>query len=463
MLTKNASHFLNLFRQNFSSINDLIIKKTIKDTLPSCLKYNFPFTQTKLFNGIRICTEKIQSPVSSIGVFINSGSRYEAENASGSAHFLEHILFKGTKFQSKDLFELEIEQQGSSINAYTSREHTLFHIECFNKNLPRSLEVLSQMVQYPLISKKAVQNEKDTIQAELINSYSDPADFLMEMGHSCVFGRNTSMGRPILGDINNIKNVTQEMVKNFFDRQYIAENFIVVGVGDIDHKYLVELVQKYFRDVRLKRMMPSKADESFIKRKPKFIHSNIAYLLNEECTVPGVSFFYSAPNWYDRDYYVLMVIERIINLYSNDKLLKFKAFYNPYRDCGIFGILAVGEEKALKERELTKQFYPIEFARSISKETIRKAKNKLIMELLNIQSPSELMFLIGPQILYLDRRVSKYEIAKRILFLDEEVIKKKIFEYFVKGNPSVIGLGKRREIERIINSNINEIGKLIKH
>ena len=142
--------------------------------IPISLQYSNPFYISQLHNGITICTEYIaHSLLNCIGVYVNSGSRFESPNASGSAHFLEHILFKGTRHQTKTQFEYDIEQRGSSINAYTSREHTLYSIDCFTNEVKHSLQTLSHMIMYPTISSHAIENEKETITEELIHCYKD--------------------------------------------------------------------------------------------------------------------------------------------------------------------------------------------------------------------------------------------------------------------------------------------------
>ena len=164
--------------KQFNLINFLYSTQLSKNLINlENLKSSFyPYFISKLKNGIKISTIEIpNSKITNIGIYINSGSKNEKKNQSGTAHFLEHILFKGTKNIPKNKFEYIIEQNGSNLNAYTSREHTLYSIECFPKNLKQSLNILNEMIQNPLITKKSIDEEKETIKAELLNFFSQSA------------------------------------------------------------------------------------------------------------------------------------------------------------------------------------------------------------------------------------------------------------------------------------------------
>jgi predicted Zn-dependent peptidase len=171
--------------------------------IPEPLKYVRDFKMTKLPNGIRVCTEAWDCSTAAVGVYVNAGSRYETPETCGVSHFLEHILFKGTKNRSKTRFELEIENSGSTLDAYTSREHTLFHMTCFKNGVKGCVDILSDMVQNPLLSNEMIAEEKDTIMSELEHSNKDPQEIIMEAAHFNSY-RDHMIGAPILGDIDNI-------------------------------------------------------------------------------------------------------------------------------------------------------------------------------------------------------------------------------------------------------------------
>jgi hypothetical protein len=131
--------------------------------IPEPLKYERPMQMTTISNGIRVCTESWNSPVATVGVFIGAGSRHETLETSGAAHFLEHLSFKGTKKRSRSQLEKEVENMGTQLNAYTSREHTVYHALSFKNNVAKSVDILADMVCNSNYDNYHTELEKDTI------------------------------------------------------------------------------------------------------------------------------------------------------------------------------------------------------------------------------------------------------------------------------------------------------------
>ncbi len=136
-------------------------------------------------------------------MFIGTGSRNETIRTSGAAHFLEHLHFKGSKKRSRTQLEKEVENLGSQLNAYTSREHTLYHMLSFKDGVEKSVEVLSDMLANSTYDQHHLENEKETIWQELLATNEDFMETLMENVYYNIF-REHMMGMPILGDIDNI-------------------------------------------------------------------------------------------------------------------------------------------------------------------------------------------------------------------------------------------------------------------
>ena len=131
--------------------------------IPEPLKYERPMQMTTISNGIRVCTESWNSPIAAVGVYIGAGSRNETLEASGAAHFLEHLHFKGTKKRSRSQLEKEFENMGTQMNAYTSREHTVYHTLSFKNNVAKSVEIMGDMLCNSNYDNYHIEMEKDTI------------------------------------------------------------------------------------------------------------------------------------------------------------------------------------------------------------------------------------------------------------------------------------------------------------
>lgn len=169
-----------------------------------------------------------------MGVFIKAGSRNETLETSGAAHFLEHLHFKGTKNRSRYQIEVEIENMGSQFNAYTSREFTLYHMQSFPDGVRKSVEILGDVLTNSIYDNQAVISERETIWTELEDVNTDSKETLMENVYYNIF-REHMMGQPILGDIDNIKSITRDMVVDFHQTNYFGENIVIVGTGKIEH------------------------------------------------------------------------------------------------------------------------------------------------------------------------------------------------------------------------------------
>jgi predicted Zn-dependent peptidase len=114
--------------------------------IPDALKYDREYQLSTISNGIKVMTEPSLSQLSAVGVFINAGSRHEKIENSGEAHFLEHLHFKGTKRRTRYGLETEVENRGNQLNAYTSREFTLYHMLCFKNDVAHSVDMLGDML-----------------------------------------------------------------------------------------------------------------------------------------------------------------------------------------------------------------------------------------------------------------------------------------------------------------------------
>ena len=208
--------------------------------IPHALKYDHPHQLSTLSNGIRVMTEPQKSKMSCIGVLIGAGSRHEKKTNSGEAHFLEHLHFKGTSKRTRFLIETDVENKGSQLNAYTSREYTLYHTLQFKEETGSSMDVLGDMLCNSLYERYYVELEKSTIWQELLATNDDNYETLMEHVYLNTYNGH-QMGLPILGEIDNIHQISREMIVDFHQRMYYGDNMIIVATGSVNHDQIVDL------------------------------------------------------------------------------------------------------------------------------------------------------------------------------------------------------------------------------
>lgn len=155
------------------------------------------------------------------------------------------MAFKGTKSRTQTQLEVEIENLGAHLNAYTSREQTVYHAKVFKNDVPRAVEILSDILQNSLLDENAIARERDVILRESIEVGKQYEEVILDELHSTAF-QGTGLGRTILGPDENIRNLTKNDLQSYINTHYTADRFVVAAAGNVDHKQLVELAQRHF-------------------------------------------------------------------------------------------------------------------------------------------------------------------------------------------------------------------------
>jgi predicted Zn-dependent peptidase len=197
-------------------------------------------------NGLRVILEPVDSAASiSAGLWINRGSRHERAEEYGYAHFVEHMLFKGTeKYSARELARI-VDRVGGQHNAATNREYTCYYINVISDHIELALEILSDMYYHPLFDKDELEKEKNVILEEIM-MYEDTPD---ELVHD-LFIESMMKGHPlshsILGTTTTIRDATSESLRNFYSANYCNDNAIFVLSGKFDEQAVKDLIKKYF-------------------------------------------------------------------------------------------------------------------------------------------------------------------------------------------------------------------------
>jgi predicted Zn-dependent peptidase len=204
------------------------------------------FEKTVLSNGLRIVTEEIPYVRSiSIGVWINAGSRDENENNNGISHFLEHMVFKGTKNFSALNIARSLESVGGYLDAFTTKEHTCFYARILDEHLPNAVKILSDLIQYPLFRKDDIEKEKQVVLEELKNIEDDPDDLIHDYFERNIFSKHP-LGYPVIGNAKNILDFTKNDLTKFMQSHYVHNKMVIAAAGNIKHEKVVELIEKNF-------------------------------------------------------------------------------------------------------------------------------------------------------------------------------------------------------------------------
>lgn len=228
------------------------------------------YKKSVLPNGVRVVTEQhAHSRSVAVGVWVLTGTRDEAKEEIGVSHFVEHLVFKGTKKRNAYQIAKSLESLGGDLNAYTTREYTNYHCLVLKEDWKTGLEVLSDLVCNMKLSKKDFELEKKVILQEIAMSDDTPEEIIYDYLFEGIY-KNHPLGRQILGKSETIEKMTQKRVFEFYRRFYQGKNLIISAAGPIDHDQFVIECQKLFR-TRKKFVVPKN------RRAPRWLVSRRLY------------------------------------------------------------------------------------------------------------------------------------------------------------------------------------------
>jgi predicted Zn-dependent peptidase len=203
-----------------------------------------PIARTEFSSGLRVVTERMPGVRSvALGIWVLAGSRDEEPAISGSSHFLEHLLFKGTKQRSALDIAEQFDAVGGDLNAFTAKEYTCYYARVLDRDLPMAVEHLSDMLQHSLIRAADLEAERQVILEEIHMHEDSPEDVVHDL-YTEVLWPAHPLGRPILGTAATIEAATRDRVHRFYRRHYVPGNFVVVAAGNVRHEDVVALLKR---------------------------------------------------------------------------------------------------------------------------------------------------------------------------------------------------------------------------
>ena len=199
-----------------------------------------------LANGLTIASVRMPSfRTQAIAVFVRAGGRDEPARLTGLSHVLEHMAFKGTETRDAAALSMAIERAGASMNAYTTKNHTVFHVEALAEAEPVAIEALSDVVLRPSFPVDELERERRVIVQEIDEAADDPESLAQDAFDAVAFPKQP-LGRPILGAPRQVRSVTRDDLVSYHDAHYTAPNLIIVGAGRLDHDRFAARVERHF-------------------------------------------------------------------------------------------------------------------------------------------------------------------------------------------------------------------------
>ena len=205
---------------------------------------NGSYRKTTLKNGLRIITEQIPSVRSfSIGVWVDVGSRNEPPEINGISHFIEHMVFKGTRKRTSRQIAYALESVGGVLNAFTSREQTCFNARALGRHLDLAVDVLADLTCQARFTPVNIEREKLVVCEEIKEALENPSDHIHDL-FAQTFWSGHPLGKPILGSIENVLSLSRRDIVSYIKRHYRSESIVVAASGAVSHNKLVDLVRK---------------------------------------------------------------------------------------------------------------------------------------------------------------------------------------------------------------------------
>src|SRR6266700_2845051 len=203
-------------------------------------------TRSVLPGGLRVITESLPAVRSAaFGIWAGVGSRDEGSAYFGATHYLEHLLFKGTRRRTALDISAAMDAVGGELNAFTGKEYTCYYARVLDADLPLAIDVLSDMVTSSLIEPKDVDAERGVILEEIAMNEDDPTDTVHEAFAAQLFG-DTPLGRPILGSVASINEITRDQIAGHYAARYTPPDLVVAVAGNVDHDVVTRQVADAF-------------------------------------------------------------------------------------------------------------------------------------------------------------------------------------------------------------------------
>ncbi|WP_442578639.1 M16 family metallopeptidase [Mesorhizobium sp. ASY16-5R] len=297
---------------------------------------------SRLSNGLTVATETLPSiETTALGIWVKSGARNERAEEHGMAHLLEHMAFKGTGGRSAFQIASEIENVGGEINAATSVETTSFYARVLADDVPLAVDILADILQDSSFDPDELEREQNVILQEIGAAHDTPDDIVFDRFTETAY-RDQTIGRSILGTPDTVQSFTSQQLRSFMDRQYNAEDMVIVAAGDIKHDVFVRDVEKKLGGFRAK-------SQSTVPDTAHYVGGD--YREERDLMDAQVVLGFEGRAYHVRDFYASQVLSMILGGGMSSRLFQevrekrglcysVYAFHWGFSDTGIFGIHA---------------------------------------------------------------------------------------------------------------------------
>ncbi|CAN0857861.1 Probable mitochondrial-processing peptidase subunit beta, mitochondrial [Linum grandiflorum] len=412
---------------------------------------------TTLSNGLRVATESsLSAKTATVGVWIDAGSRFETDDTNGTAHFLEHMIFKGTERRSARELEVEIENMGGHLNAYTSREQTTYYAKVMDKDVNQALDILSDILQNSKFDEKCILRERDVILREMEEVEGQTEEVIFDHLHATAF-QYTPLGRTILGPAKNIKSISRDHLQSYIKTHYTAPRMVIAASGAVKHEDIVDQVKKLFTNLSSD---PTTVPQ-LVSREPAFFTGSEVRIIDDDQPLAQFAVAFEGASWTDPDSVALMVMQSMLGSWNksvgggkhmgselvqrvsvNELAESVMAFNTNYKDTGLFGVYAVAKPEDLDDLTYAIMYEIAKLSFRVSEDDVIRAQNQLKSSLLlHLDGTSPVAEDIGRQLLTYGRRIPSAELFARIDAVDASTIKRVANRFIYDKEVAIAAMG----------------------
>jgi predicted Zn-dependent peptidase len=400
----------------------------------------------KLPNGLTIITEQMQHIRSaSIGVWLQTGSRDEDAEWNGISHFIEHMVFKGTKHRTAEEIARQVDSFGGNMDAFTAKECICFNVKVLDEHVPTALDILSDLVLNPVFDAADIARERGVILEEIKMDEDNP-DYLVHEIFTQNFWKDHPLGKPILGTKETVKRFERDPVLDAYAHRFAPGNIIVSAAGNLDHDKFVELVIRHFE-----HMKPM--SNGFHSSKPKIVSRII---LRNKKALEQVQLCIGVPAYpiaHEKRHagYILNTVlgggmsSRLFQNIRERQGLAYSIYsdLNPYRDTGCLAVYAGTSlaSAAKVVQSVVSEFRKLKTA-PVPEDELRRSKAQLKGSLmLSLESSTSRMSNLARQEMYFDRFYDLDELIAKIEAVTSEDLTILANEFFQTEAVAVTALG----------------------
>ncbi|KAM3877904.1 tubulin monoglycylase TTLL3-like [Diretmus argenteus] len=410
---------------------------------------------TALDNGLRIASEETGDATCTVGLWIDAGSRYESEKNNGTGFFLEHMAFKGTKKYPQTALEQQVESMGGHLSAYTSREHTAFYMKTLAKDLPKAVELLSEVVQSNALSEAEIEQQRGVVLRELEEVEGNLQEVCLDLLHATAF-QGTALGHSVIGPSNNARVLTRQDLVDYINSHYKAPRMVLAAAGGVNHEELVGLAKTHFSGMSFEY----EGDAVPVLSPCRFTGSEVR-MRDDALPLAHVAIAVEGASAASPDIVPLKVANAIIGSYDvtygggknlSSRLARlaveanlchsFQAFHSCYSDTGLLGIYFVTDKHYIEDMMHWSQNAWMNLCTTVTESDVARGKNALKASLVgHLNGTTPMCDDIGKHILHYGRRIPLAEWDARIDAVTPKMVRDVCSKYIYDKCPAVAAVG----------------------